>query len=110
MKVRVNQTLLQRDGKPIIDNAGREDAQEASLRIAIINSLESILDTDRNEQPIKKYERSKLADKVYAFDEVEFTVEEIAMIKERIGKLFGPYVVKLCWDMLENKEITPTEN
>ena len=103
MKVLVNQVLKQRNGEPLKDNDGKGNVVDAVFRIAIINALESTLEQDRNEQPIKKYERGKLADKVYDNDEVELTVDESALIKDRIGRVFGPYVVKCCWDLLEQK-------
>jgi hypothetical protein len=103
MKLLVTQVLKQRNGEPIKDGDSQGKIIEATLRMAIINALESTLESDKNEQPIKKYERSKLADRVYENNEVELSVEEIAQIKDRIGKVYNSYIVKLCWDLLETK-------
>lgn len=103
MKLNVTQVLKQRSGEPIIDNDNGV-AVDATLRRGIINALEVALETDRNEQPIKRYERGKLADKVYDNDEVELSAEEITLIKERVGKVFNAYIVKVIWDLLEDKK------
>jgi len=103
MKLLVSQVLKQRDGTPMKDGDGKGEIVDANLRTAIINALEASLEIDKNEQPIKKYERSKLADRIYENDEVELSIEEVALIKDRVGKVFGSYVVKVIWDLLEEK-------
>lgn len=103
MKLLVTQVLKQRDGTSMKDNVDGK-AIDAILRVALINALEAPLETDRNEQPIEKYKRSKLADRVYENDEVELSIEDIALIKDRVGKVFGSYVVKVVWDLLEEKK------
>lgn len=103
MKLNVTQVLKQRDGTPMKDVIDG-NAIDAILRVAIINALEFSLEQDKNEQPIKKYERSKLADRVYENDEVELSIEDVALIKDRVGKVFGSYVVKVVWDLLEEKK------
>lgn len=103
MKLDVTQEIKQRNGDPMIDNDGTGKTVNANVRNALINALEASLKADQSDAPKKKYERSKLADKIYDNDTVELTSEEVTLIKERVGKVFGAYVVKYLWDLLEEK-------
>jgi len=46
-----------------------------------------------------------LATRIYANpEELDLTIEEIAKIKQLIGKGYGPLIVGQAWDMLEGNK------
>jgi hypothetical protein len=45
-----------------------------------------------------------LAKKIFSDDEVELTVEEVALIKSRVGETFPPLVVGQVYEILENRQ------
>jgi len=63
------------------------------------------IDTDGALTGEKKFELYNVANKINSCKkEVELTVEEIALIKERIGKSFIIEVIGQAWNLLEAKE------
>lgn len=102
MKINVTQVLKQRNGESVKDVDVKGNAIDATLRPVLINVLEAPTEEDRKEQPIKKYERGKLADRIYDNVEVELSAEEVSLLKNRAGKLLpNAYIVKVIWDLLE---------
>lgn len=72
-----------------------------TLGDASINALESSLEQDRNEAPIKKFERDQLARLIHDNKAAVLNSEQIALIKDRIGKAFTAAVVGASWPMLD---------
>jgi hypothetical protein len=85
-----------------IKNIQGEEIKDLTLKVV---SVESLLATFSDEQISgeEKAKRYLLATRIYANEELELTVEEIAKIKQLIGKGYGPLIVGQAWEMLEGK-------
>ena len=94
------QALLGLDGKAIQRG---EPGKLVSMTLgdAAVEALETITEDDRGLSGAKKFERDQLARKVYGQKTVVLSVEELALIKERVGKVYGPLVVGSVWRLLD---------
>lgn len=74
---------------------------ELTLSDVVVGALEAVLESDRNEDPKKRFERDQLARKVYKKKDVAITVEEITLMKDRVGRAYGASIVGAAWPMLD---------
>ena len=85
-----------------IHNIQGEDIKDLTLKSI---SVEALLATFSDEQSLSGEEKAKrylLATRIYADSEgLDLTVEEIAKIKQLIGKGYGPLIVGQTWEMLD---------
>lgn len=94
------QPLLGVDGKSIpIGDLKKPDAM--TLGDAALGALEASLDTDKQLSGADKFKQDQLARKVYGKRDAILTVEEIALIKTRVGQAYGPMVVGAVWRVLD---------
>lgn len=99
MKIDVSKKLTAFDGQVLLDKDAKGEVIEVTSKIVVVNSLLVPVKTDDGVAKVKKYE---LAKKVFqAEQEVELTVEEAALIKERIADSYGVLVVGQVWEQLE---------
>ena len=88
-----------------IKNIQGEEVKDLTLKTV---SVEALLATFSDEQSLSGEEKAKryvLATRIYAnSEELDLTVEEIAKIKQLIGKGYGPLIVGQAWDMLEGNK------
>ncbi|MGD0799004.1 MAG: hypothetical protein ABR910_14905 [Acidobacteriaceae bacterium] len=94
------QVLVGIDGKPLQNGDARTTAP-LTLGDAAVNALESQTPDDLKSSGADKFKLDELARKVYRNSDVTLSVEEIAAIKERIGKVYGPMVVGAAWRILD---------
>lgn len=66
-----------------------------------VQSLVTLSDADRQTTGQQKLELAELAQKIHKAAVVELPVEDVALIKKRIGQLHAPIIVKGAWDLLE---------
>jgi hypothetical protein len=97
------------DGKPIFSEPevrGKEGTVEKAavtftLKSAAIQAL-NVLHQDEQSLPAeKKFERYRIAMKIATGDPVELNVDELALVKQLIGRVFTPIVVGRAWEILE---------
>jgi len=100
MKINVNQVLKNLAGETLKDNDGTGKAIDATLKLAIINSVLAPVQ-NKNESGVEKVKKYELAKKVYANDEIDLTAEEITLIKQRVGEVYAPLLVGQIFEMLE---------
>lgn len=101
MKIDVNETLKALSGETLMDTDSKGTAIEATIKAAIVNALLTPAKSDNGIDKVKKYD---LANRVYkAENEIELTVEEAALIKERVGEAFGAIVVGQIWGLLDGR-------
>jgi hypothetical protein len=74
---------------------------DLSLSDVSVGALESMLESDRNEDAKKRFERDLLARKVYKQSAIVLSAEEVTLIKDRIGKAYGPSIVGAAWPLLD---------
>lgn len=99
MKVKVTQPLLDYEKKEI----PTEDGTNLILRIAIVNALNY---TDPAEPQLAE-EKAKIyaiSTKVYSKSEVEFTVDELAFIKEKASKALTPLAYGRLLEVIDPTE------
>ena len=83
--------------EPIVDLEGNEGEEVGKfVRSALLSNSEK----DNTDQKIKKY---KLAMDCVA-DEVDLRAEDIALIKECVGKQFPPLVVGRVFDAIDPED------
>jgi len=102
MLIQVDTPLKNMDGQVMKDNDGAGNAVDATLRVAMINAILSPVEREAGTEKVKKYE---LARRIHsAKSEVELSIEEVSLIKERIGDVFPILIVGQIFDILEGKE------
>ena len=74
------------------------------LRDLCIGALLSVTNEDRGLSPKKKNQRFLLSMKLSGVDEVDITLEEAVLLKDCIGKLYGPLYVGRAYEIIENKQ------
>ena len=88
-----------------IKNIQGEEIKDLTLKTVSVESLLATFDDERSLLGAEKAKRYVLATRIYANpEELDLTIEEIAKIKQLIGKGYGPLVVGQAWEMLEGKK------
>ena len=101
--VDVTQGVFDFDGEPIlVGEEGKE--RPLTLRLVCTKSLTAILRQDETAKGEEKLKRGILAERIYSNDEVDLKAEEISLVKELIGRLYGPLIVMRTWRMLDPAE------
>jgi hypothetical protein len=96
------QIIKDLDGKPLPINIEGKLPSVATLGQVAKDALVNNLQEDAQLSGSAKFDHWTLALKVYPNkSDVVLTAEEVATIKERIGKAFGPVVVGPAWTMLD---------
>jgi len=101
MKIDFTQTLKTMSGEVMKDMDEKNEAVDATLKMAVVNALlapQKEEDTGINK--IKKYELAKM---IYNSEgETDITVEDVALIKKAVEKAFpSPMIVGQVNEMLE---------
>jgi len=94
------QQLTGIDGKPLM-NGDAKTPVPMTLGDAAVLALESQIEEDRTTTGDAKFKQDELARKIYKNAKASLTVEEIASIKTRIGKVFPPMTVGAAWRLLD---------
>ena len=102
MKVNTETILTTIQGQPLKDKDTNGQVIDVTVKTVIINA---ILIPKQNETGIEKVQKYELAKKIYSSPEVDLTVEEIVLIKEKVGEAFAPIVVGQIWNLLEKGSI-----
>lgn len=72
-----------------------------TLSDVCINALETPLDTDRAMTGEDKFKLDVLAHKIFHNKATSLTVEDIALLKDRVGKSYGALIVGDVWRLLD---------
>ena len=97
MKINVDEKLKTLDGQTMMDNDGKGNAVEASLKTLLVNAVLAPANEDKGVDKVRKYELAKM---IFKGGEVDLTPEDIILIKEQVGNNFAPIVVGQCYEML----------
>lgn len=98
MLVNFDKELVDFEGKMIPNTSG----QPATLRGIAVDALVATYQGEDKLSGEEKVKRFILAEKLYK-GENEVSVEEIALLKNLIGKAFATIVVGQAWQILEGK-------
>lgn len=100
-----SQPIVDENGKPVPIDPKQESLGVVTLKFAAIHALTGLYDDEKGLQPEKKFERGMLAQKISESDKpIQLTAEQVAMIKQLIGKAYGPWVIAKAWPMLDPAE------
>ena len=94
------QQLTGLDGKAITLTSA-PDSPPATLSDIAIMALTAQFNDEQTMPGSKKFELYELARKVYHGKAVVLTAEEVATLKDRIGRFWGPSVVGAAWPLLD---------
>lgn len=99
------ETFMQIDLSQQLKNLDGSDIANGTLRQIAVGALHAVLQGDELLPPAKKYERGKLAKKIYEANGEAFDIsaEELADLKTLIARAYGPLVVVQAFDMIEGK-------
>ena len=103
MKVNATQTLSAIDGNPLQDHDNDKPIQ---LRTVCVNALLATLEEDRSQTGEGKLAAWTLAKRLQDEDEPDLKAEELALLKERVGKCFSPAVVGPAFQVLDGTDWT----
>lgn len=104
-KIDFTQALTGMDGKPMPSNDPKSPT--VTLGDVAIMALEALLEEDKGMTGADKFKNDELARKVYKAKAATLSVEDIALIKMRIGKVYGPSVVGAAWRLLDPSTASP---
>ena len=88
------------DGKPISQGDPKSPIV-LTLGDVATTALETMIDEDKSATGETKFRLDELARKIYQNKHAVLSVEEVALIKTRIGKLFSPITVGAAWRLLD---------
>ena len=99
MLLSTTKVLVNIAGEPLKDSVNGV-AVDVTVKTVIVNALLNPMEKDTGMQ---KLEKEELARKVYQNDSVDLTIEQVKLIKDRIGEMYAPIVVGQVWRLLENR-------
>jgi hypothetical protein len=103
MKIDFDTVLKRLDGKPLQVPDG-DSTKNANLSFVATEALMAF-DPQSKESGENKAKFWALAMRVAKGGEVELTVEEVSMLKQKIGENFAPVVVGPAWELLEQRVV-----
>lgn len=86
-------------GEPI--KMGDVTNSDATLAKLCVQALGAVVPGDQDMSAEDKVRAWTLGGKIVKGGVVEVSVEEISLLKKRVGKLYGPFVVGPCHEALE---------
>jgi hypothetical protein len=87
-----------------------EKGEVFTLRNACVVSLDALTEDMKRLDGKEKYTRGNLAARIYRTKEpISLKAEEIALLKESVGKVYGPHIIHEVWNMLDPSEAEEQE-
>ena len=106
MRIDFNQEIKDFRGEPMKG----PDGDLFCLRDAAVMALDLQFKDSPALEAKEKYRRGDLARRIFrAREAIELEVGDVALIKEVIGKAYGPKIVVEAWDILENGTPAPPD-
>ena len=91
------------DGKALKENGPDGKEREVSLSVVCTNALLMPFPDERNIDGAEKVKRFTLAMKVTDAKKLHLEAEEVAKIKDLVGKAFPPLIVGRAYELLDPK-------
>ena len=114
MKIDVTQQLTELDGTPMV--TGKQicqvcghvvsEPEPMTVRLAAARALAAMLPDERSLPGDEKVARFHLALRITDEDEPDLKAEDVVLIKELVGKVYGSIIVGRVWDILDPSENT----
>ena len=105
MKITTNQVLKDYEGKDIIEESAKGEKRTITIR----DVFSVALNTQTKDEVITAEEKAKvfqISTKLYTGNEVDLTVDQLSLIKERVGKIYNPLVYGRVCELIDGQ---PTE-
>lgn len=99
MRIDLRKNILDYEGRALPGQNGKPEV----LRNIFATSLNTVVDGEVLTTEIKN-RMYELTTKLYAHKEVDLTIDERKLIKDRVALLYGPLVFGRVSDILENDE------
>jgi hypothetical protein len=100
MKINFDAEILDLDGKPLVDGAPGKTMTLASVSCA---SLINMLREDESIPADDKVKMFRIAQLACKGGEQEIKTEDVALLKKRIGKMYGALIVGRAYDLIEGE-------
>lgn len=110
MKVKLDHVLKDMEGESLKEkkNTGKKDKDgkpETELRDLTLgricaNALMTPIEKDTGDE---KAQKGNLAMRIWGKEETELSIEELGLIKDMVGKFYGPLFVCQAWKLLEGE-------
>ena len=108
MKINLNHVFKTLEGEDIItpkrvtkDGETKTIQESFTLKAACINSLMQVSAQDKLTGEEKVY-RATLAEDIFRSDgEIDLQIDDIKLLKDLIGEMGSPLIVKQAWDILD---------
>jgi hypothetical protein len=100
MKINIATALKDFEGKNILNNETKKPIIARDIIAVAINTE----DQQNRLTPEKKNQAFQIGIKLYGHDEVDFTVEQAAFIKERVGIFYSPLITGRINELFEKRE------
>ena len=95
------------DGKPLFgqdSGLGPDELPPMTLSTIAVTSLVTLTQEDQSVDAKTKYDWGHLANMIHdSKGEIDLQHDQLQLLKNRIGKLYGPLIVVQAWDLLEGK-------
>ena len=95
--INFQQALTGADGKALSNDKG----VPITLGEVCVTALYSQSQDDQNKSGLDKFKLGQLAARISEAKAVSLSVEDLALIKERVGKFYCPAVVYAAWPLLD---------
>jgi hypothetical protein len=102
-----SKSLMDYEGRPLSADVNSEE--HLTLGAASIRALVVNYDDERNLSPQDKFKRGELAHRIHNATTLELKSDEITLIKNLIGKAYGPLVIFRAWPLLDAAETPKVE-
>lgn len=86
------------DGQPLKDGD-----KEIPLSVVCVNALRGVYRGEEDLSGVEKEKRYKLCERIYEQGEVEISIEELALIKNLVGKGYPVDIVGPAYALLESE-------
>jgi len=107
MKIEFLTQLMDLDGvTPLLVNDTKEFVTMRKACTVALNAM----DQNKPPTPQDRYKRGKLAEKITTNDTLDLSVDELKMLKDLIGAVWGPTVVLRAWDILDPPSVEEPKN
>lgn len=108
-KIDLTQELRDAQGRPFIYQIEPDPAKPRPMTLAdaCVNALETTTQDDSRLTGEQKFKMDELARQILSKSATPLTVEQIAILKERIGKIYSPAVIGAAWRLLEEQPDAP---
>jgi len=98
MRIDFSTVLLTVDGDRLVDGG-----KPVTLKKIAVDALMAVTDDDKSITGEEKVSRYTLARKISANPDRSMKVEDVALIKKLIAKIYGPVVVGPAWAILDGE-------